>query len=113
MNKLTDMLYEEMAVIWDEAYGPKADFELETVFHMYEELEGYWRDKFTDSSFWFEGYNIICEGLGDAYFMFDTDGPEQNDVIERLCGLVASHPEDKVVKKLINSIREEEIKEDF
>ena len=113
MDKLIDKLFEEMETIWNKAYGPESNYKLETVFEMYEELDNYWTDKFNDSSFWFEGYNVICEGLGDAYFMFNTDGPEQNDVIERLCSLVTSHPEDMVVKKLINSIREDEIKEDF
>ena len=45
--------------------------------------------------------------------MFNTDGPEQNDVIGRLCDLVEAHPDDTQVKKEISNIREEEIKEDF
>lgn len=113
MNKLINKLETEMETIWDKAYGPNAKYELDTVFDMYEELENYWNKHFNDSSFWFEGYNVICEGLGDAYFMFNTDGPEQNDVIERLCELVETHSEEKVVKELINKIELEEIKEDF
>lgn len=113
MEDLIDKLETEMETIWDKAYGPESNYKLETVFEMYEELERYWYDKFNNSSFWSEGYNVICEGLGDAYFMFDTDGPEQNDVIERLCKLVSSNTDDRTVKEMINKIGMDKIKEDF
>ena len=113
MDKLMNKLFNDMEAIWDKAYGPNAKCELETVFDMYEELNDYWYEHFNYSSFSFEGYKIICEGLGDAYFMFNTDGPEQNDVIGRLCDLVEAHPDDTQVKKEISNIREKEIKEDF
>lgn len=113
MDKLIDKLFNDMDAIWDKAYGPNAKCELEIVFEMYDELSDYWYENFNGSSFWFEGYKIICEGLGDAYFMFNTDGPEQNDVIERLAKLVETHSEERVVKELINKIKLEEIKEDF
>ena len=113
MNELLSKLEQEMETIWNKAYGPNAKFKLVTVFDMYDELNRYWNEHFTDALFWFEGYNVICEGLGDAYFMFNTDGPEQNDVIERLCALVKSNPRDEIVKREISKIREEKIKEDF
>lgn len=113
MEELTNKLLNEMETIWDKAYGPESKYELETVFEMYEELDTYWRDKFENASFWLDGYNIICEGLGDAYFMFNTDGPEQNDVIYRLIKLVENHSEERVVKELINKIKLDKIKEDF
>lgn len=113
MDKLLSKLENEMETIWDKAYGINAKCELDAVFEMYVELETYWSKHFNDSSFWFKGYNVICEGLGDAYFMFNTDGPEQNDIIERLCALVEANPGDEIVKREISKIREEEIKEDF
>ena len=113
MNELLSKLEQEMESIWDEAYGENALHKFENICEMYVKLETYWSNHFNDTAFWFEGYNIICEGLGDAYFMFNTDGPEQNDVIYRLLELVESNPNEKIVKTMINEIRENKIAEDF
>lgn len=113
MNELLSKLEKEMESIWEEGYGEDIPVDINVVFQMFDKLLNYWTLNFKDTQFWHDGYELICEGLGDAYFMFDTDGPEQNDVIYRLLELVEANPNEKIVKTMINEIRENKIAEDF
>lgn len=114
MEELKEQLQNNLESIWDKAYGMNVkERTMSTVADMYEELYGVWFNYFGDSVFWEEGYRAICEALGDAYFMFDTDCPEQNTVIYDLIKLVEANPGDKCVKKLLENIKLEKIKKDF
>lgn len=113
MEELKGKLENEAETIWDKAYGMNVELSIDTVFDMYDELLKWWEHYFIDSSFYYDGYRAICEALGDAYFMYNTDGPEQNDVIYRLLKLVEANPGDNCVKKLLEFIKLEKIKKDF
>ena len=113
MEELKEQLQNNLEAIWDKAYGMDVEMSIDTVFDMYDELEGFWFNYFGDSSFYYDGYRAICEALGDAYFMYNTDGPEQNTVIYDLIKLVEANPGDECVKKLLENIKLEKIKKDF
>lgn len=114
MEELKELLQNNLESIWDKAYGEDVkERTMYTVADMYDELDGFWFNNFGDSVFWEAGYKAICEALGDAYFRFDTDCPEQNPVIHYLIKLVEANPGDKCVKKLLENIKLEKIKKDF
>lgn len=113
MKKLLDEIEENMQTIWNKAYGDEINQDINLVVEMYDDLLNEWDEMFHYSSFWYEGYKMICEGLGDAIFMFDTDGPEQNDLVDRLLELVSENPDDRIVKELISKIKLKELEEDF
>lgn len=114
MEELKEQLQNSLESIWDKAYGENVkERTMYTVADMYDELEGFWFNNFCDSSFYYDGYRAICEALGEAYFAFDTDCPEQNTVIYDLIKLVEANPGDKCVKKLLENIKLEKIKKDF
>lgn len=113
MEKLLDEIEENMQTIWDKSYGFGVKHDIGLVVDMYNDLLHNWYELFYNSPLWDEGYKIICEGLGDAIFMFDTDGPEQNDLVDRLVKLVSDNPNDRVVKELISKIKIKELEDDF
>ena len=45
--------------------------------------------------------------------MFDTDIPEQDDLVYRLIELIIVKKDSKLIKKLINNLSIEKLKEDF
>lgn len=75
-----------------------------------------WTYYFEGTDVWDEGYKLLCESIGDCYFMFDTDGPEQNCIGFELVKLVSSSNDKSIIKmdkEFKSWLKKEEISKDF
>ena len=70
----------------------------ETVLKVHDELLEVWDYYFLDTDIWEQGYKLICESIGDCYFMFDTDGPEQSMIGYELANIVKDSNDPTILK---------------
>jgi hypothetical protein len=86
------------------------------VLETHDNLVEAWEYYFLDTDVWYEGYKLICESIGDCYFMFDTDGPEQSMIGYELADLVKGS-NDPIILKLDKEFKawskKKEIHKDF
>lgn len=114
MEDVFEKLGADMYEIWQEAFGEDVIPNKEICESMYNKLMRYWNTLTEDDYDLFnDGYNRICQAFGNAYFMFDTDGPEQDDVIYDLIELVIKHKDSLTYKRLLTKLRNEKLEEDF
>lgn len=113
--KLFKILEPQMMDIWNFAFGVDSVPDIRNCNTMYERLNDYWKNLIYNESYdiWSNGYKLICESFGNTHFMFDTDIPEQDDLVYRLIELIIVKKDSKLIKKLINNLSIEKLKEDF
>lgn len=86
------------------------------VLEAHDKLLEEWAYYFEDTDVWDRGYSLICESIGDCYFMFNTDAPEQNCIGFELIKLLVSSNDRRILKmdKEYHSwLKKEEVKQDF
>lgn len=104
----------DMYEIWNIAFGEDVKPDFETYKIMYKKLEEYWSNLTqSDYDLWEEGYRRICESLGNSYFTFDSDGPEQDSVIYDLIDLIFNHTESITYKQVKEGMRIKQLEQDF
>lgn len=114
MEEVFERLEADMYEIWQEAFGEDVKPDFKTYATMYDKLMRYW-NKLTedDCDLFNDGYNRICQSFGNSYFMFDTDGPEQDDLIYDLIEFVMKHKESLTYKRILTKLRNEKLEQDF
>lgn len=113
-TEVFERLEAEMYEIWLEAFGFDVKPDLENYITMYEKLQRYWA-KLTqyDYKICEVGYNRICQSLGNSILMFNTDVPEQDDLIYNLIELILKNKDCLTYKLIMNKIRNEKLEQDF
>lgn len=113
-TEVFEKLEAEMYEIWQEAFGIDVKPDLENYITMYEKLQRYWA-KLTqyDYKIFEVGYNRICQSLGNSILMFNTDGPEQDDLIYNLIELILKNKDCLTYKLIMTKIRNEKLEQDF
>lgn len=113
-TEVFERLEAEMYEIWQEAFGIDVKPDLENYITMYEKLQRYWA-KLTqdDYKIFGVGYNRICQSLGNSILMFNTDGPEQDDLIYNLIELILKNKDCLTYKLIMTKIRNEKLEQDF
>ena len=83
MEKLFRKLEKDLQEIWDYAFGKDVVPDIRYCLKMYQMLADYWERLIKDKNgtIYSIGYDMICTSLGNMYLMFDTDIPEQDDII--------------------------------
>ena len=113
-TEVFERLEAEMYEIWQEAFGVDVKPDLENYITMYEKLQRYWAKLAQDDYKIFEvGYNRICQSLGNSILMFNTDGPEQDDLIYNLIELILKNKDGLTYKLIMTKIRNEKLEQDF
>ena len=114
MEEVFERLEADMYEIWGIAFGEDVKPDFDTYAIMYDKLMRYWNTLTEeDYNLFNDGYNRICKSFGNAYFMFDTDGPEQDYLIYDLIELVVNHKESLTYKRILTKLRNEKLEEDF
>lgn len=113
-TEVFEKLEAEMYEIWQEAFGVDVKPDLENYITMYEKLQRYWA-KLTqyDYKIFEVGYNRICQSFGNSILMFNTDGPEQDDLIYNLIELILKNKDCLTYKLIMTKIRNEKLEQDF
>lgn len=113
-NEVFEKLEAEMYEIWQEAFGIDVKPDLENYITMYEKFQRYWAKLTEDDYKIFEvGYNRICQSLGNSILMFNTDGPEQDNLIYNLIELILKNKDCLTYKRIMTKIRNEKLEQDF
>ena len=68
------------------------------VLGVHDELLKTWAYYFNNTDVWFKGYKLLCESIGDCYFMFDTDEPEQSLIGLELAEFVKGSNDPMILK---------------
>ena len=114
MEEVFERLEADMYEIWGIAFGEDVKPDFDTYAIMYDKLMKYWITLTEDDYNIFNvGYSRICQAFGNAYFMFDTDRPEQDDLIYDLIELVVNNKESLTYKRILTKLRKEKLEEDF
>lgn len=114
MEEVFERLEADMYEIWSIAFGEDVKTDFDTYATMYDKLMKYWNTLTEDDCNLFnDGYNRICQAFGNSYFMFDTDGPEQDYLIYDLIELVVKNKESLTYKRILTKLRNEKLEEDF
>ena len=95
-------------------WGKEVTFD--NVLEAHDKLLEEWAYYFKDTDVWYEGYKLLCESIGDCYFTFETDGPEQNFIGFELVKLVSSSNDKSILKmdkEFKSWLKKEEIYQDF
>lgn len=113
-TEVFEKLEPEMYEIWQEAFGIDVKPDIENYITMYEKFQRYWAKLTQDDYKIFEvGYNRICQSLGHSILMFNTDGPEQDDLIYNLIELILKNKDCLTYKLIMTKIRNEKLEQDF
>lgn len=113
-TEVFERLEAEMYEIWNEAFGVDVKPDKETYESMYLKLIHYWtiltEDDYNLNN---DGYDRLCKSLGNAIVMFDTDGPEQDDLIYDLIELILKNKDGLTYKRILTKLRNEKLEQDF
>ena len=95
---------------------PGKEVTFDNVLEVHDKLLKEWAYYFNYTDVWFKGYKLLCESIGDCYFMFNTDEPEQSFIGMELSELVKGS-NDPIILKLDKEFKawskKKEIHKDF